>query len=128
MTILQADPLPFSNNGDFKDPQTGIIEHNATLSAVYEALVALDQQALFDHTLSSLQRTIANLWATLQAKLCRDCDKTLLPRYLEPVTSQIITVRTLYLVSMIATLGIAMAVDAASYAYVGPFKHYNALG
>lgn len=61
LTIPQADPLPSSNNGDFKDPQTGVIEHNATLSAVYEALVALDQQALFDYTLSSLKRTIANL-------------------------------------------------------------------
>lgn len=35
-------PLPSSDNGDFVDPHTGVIEHNATLSAVYEALVALD--------------------------------------------------------------------------------------
>ncbi|KAL8830137.1 MAG: hypothetical protein Q9170_005876 [Blastenia crenularia] len=125
--VLSASTCAESIFGNFENPQTGLIEHNATLSSVYQSLVALDQDALFKYTVSSLQKSISTLEAVLRLGVCRGGDRALLPR-LQPLTPQNATGWTFSVVPLVLGFGIGLAADFAAIAHIGPFANFSPVG
>lgn len=127
--VLPAGTCAQTVLGDFEDPVTGIIEHNAIFSSVYQSLIALDQNALFKYTVSVLEQRIASLTAALQPVVCRGSGRGLLWWRMQYITPQNVTGNIFYkLVSVLGGVGIAYGVNVGPIAHTGPFAHVSPLG
>lgn len=114
--------------GDIESPYRGEMVYNATLLSLYQSLIGLSPERLYNYTMSMLEAELANLYAALDAIICDPPiggSRALLQRYRpQDMTGKI----TLILVGRVGGFAMVFSALVSAIAHEGLTVHVPAIG